>query len=112
MLFLLSDHGSQATLSRETRKEVAEPSIVVYESSRCFCCDSFLFFNGSLARCVPESWTQGITPREALRPYLDSLSYRACFAAMFGDEAGMQLGYPPLGLPPWAGFEVASAITG
>jgi hypothetical protein len=50
--------------------------------------------------------------RETLQPYLDSRSYPVCFAAMFGDEAAIQLGYPPIGLPPWAGFEVASRFDG
>jgi hypothetical protein len=35
--------------------------------------------------------------------------YPTVFAAMYGDEAAEQLGYPPLGLPARAGFEVALA---
>jgi hypothetical protein len=35
--------------------------------------------------------------------------YPTVFAAMYGDVAAEQLGYPPLGLPARAGFEVALA---
>ncbi len=35
--------------------------------------------------------------------------YPSVFAAMYGDAAAEQLGYPPLGLPARAGFEVALA---
>jgi len=37
------------------------------------------------------------------------LDQETVFAAMYGDMAAEQLGYPPLGLPPRAGFEVALA---
>lgn len=45
--------------------------------------------------------------RAILHPLLDSESYPVCFAALYGDEAASQLGYDPLGLPPFAGFAVA-----
>ncbi len=47
--------------------------------------------------------------REVLAPYLDSDDWAVSIAALYGDEAARSLGYPPLGLSPKAGLEVALA---
>jgi hypothetical protein len=40
---------------------------------------------------------------------LDTASYGQALVCLYGDAAAEQLGYRALGLPPWAGFEVARA---
>lgn len=47
--------------------------------------------------------------REVLAPYLIRTDHPTLFAALFGDEAARQLGYPPLGLAARAGLALASA---
>jgi hypothetical protein len=47
--------------------------------------------------------------RDIIRSHLDETSFPVAFAAMYGDEAAISVGYPPLGLPPRAGFQVALA---
>lgn len=47
--------------------------------------------------------------REVLQPYLDTTHYPTCIAALLGDEAAHTLGYPALGLSPYAGIAVAIA---
>ena len=51
---------------------------------------------------------------ETARRVIDALDraaapYPTIFAALYGDAAGIELGYTPLGLPPRAGFAVAMA---
>lgn len=40
--------------------------------------------------------------------YLDATMTPTIFAALYGDEAALSVGYPPLGVPPWGGFAFAS----
>jgi hypothetical protein len=47
--------------------------------------------------------------RAAIAPYLDQATYPQQFGALYGDEAAVSVGYPPLGLPARAGFQVALA---
>ena len=44
-----------------------------------------------------------------LAPLLDETSFPIVFACLYGDEAAIAVGYPPLGVAPWGGFAVASA---
>jgi hypothetical protein len=52
--------------------------------------------------------------RAVLAPLRDSTDWPTCFAALYGDEAAREVGYPVLGLPPLAGFALAvyEAISG
>ncbi|HEX2032572.1 MAG TPA: hypothetical protein VHS99_00165 [Chloroflexota bacterium] len=50
--------------------------------------------------------------RAVIAPYLDTTDYAQQFAALYGDEAAVSVGYSPLGLPPRAGFQVALADAG
>ena len=45
--------------------------------------------------------------RIVLEPLLDSQHQPTQMAALYGDTAALELGYPPLGLSPRAGFELA-----
>jgi hypothetical protein len=47
--------------------------------------------------------------RAIIEPHLDSTSYPVIAAALYGDDAGASLGYPPLGLPARAGYALALA---
>lgn len=47
--------------------------------------------------------------REVLASYLDSDDWAVCMAALFGDQAAISLGYPPLGLSASAGLDVSLA---
>ena len=47
--------------------------------------------------------------RSTLAPHLDSDTFSDVFACLYGDEAAARVGYPPLGLPRFAGFAVALA---
>lgn len=45
-----------------------------------------------------------------LAPYLDAplhTCYPTAFACFYGDEGAVSVGYPPLGLPPFAGLSIA-----
>jgi hypothetical protein len=55
----------------------------------------------------PREWLA--QAREVIRMRLDATDLPTCFAALFGDEAAAQLGHAPLGLPAFAGFDVALA---
>jgi hypothetical protein len=55
----------------------------------------------------PREWLA--QAREVIRTRLDATDLPTCFAALFGDEAAAQLGHAPLGLPAFAGFDVALA---
>ncbi len=46
----------------------------------------------------------------ALDRYLEASDTPTVFGALFGDRAAAELGYPPLGLPPNAGFSVGVAL--
>jgi hypothetical protein len=48
--------------------------------------------------------------REVLAPLLGSSDRPTVIAALFGDAAARELGYPPLGLSPRAGLELAQAM--
>ena len=51
--------------------------------------------------------------REVIAPRLDATNQPTVLACLFGDEAASEAGYPQLGLPKNAGFEVAiSIVTG
>ena len=45
--------------------------------------------------------------RAILEPLLDSTHQPTVMAALYGDDAAISLGYPPLGVSPRAGFELA-----
>ena len=45
--------------------------------------------------------------RDMLRPHLDSDAFPVVFAALYGDEPAVSVGYPPLGLSTRAGFALA-----
>jgi hypothetical protein len=45
--------------------------------------------------------------RHVLEAYRDSASYPVIIAAMYGDAAARELGYPPLGVSENAGFALA-----
>ena len=45
--------------------------------------------------------------RDIITPHLDSDRFPTAFACLYADEAALSVGYPPLGLPPRAGFAVA-----
>lgn len=45
--------------------------------------------------------------RAVIDPYRDTTHYLAAFACLYGDEAAVEVGYPPRGLPPRAGFALA-----
>lgn len=45
--------------------------------------------------------------REVLAPLLHSTHWPTCLAALYGDEAAREVGFPPLGLSPLAGFSLA-----
>jgi hypothetical protein len=47
--------------------------------------------------------------RRSVGELADEAHYPAVFACLYGDAAAVQLGYPPLGLPARAGFDVALA---
>jgi hypothetical protein len=47
--------------------------------------------------------------RTILKPVLDSEHWPTCFAALYGDEAAREVGYPALGLGALAGFGLALA---
>jgi hypothetical protein len=47
--------------------------------------------------------------RSVIQHHLDATAYPLIFACLYGDAAAEQLGYPPLGLPPRAGFNLAIA---
>jgi hypothetical protein len=48
-----------------------------------------------------------VQARLTLRPLLDRQDRATFIAALFGDAAALELGHPPLGLPPRAGLAVA-----
>jgi len=45
--------------------------------------------------------------RETIEPHLDSHAAPIVFAALYGDAIAESLGYPPLGVPDRAGYELA-----
>jgi hypothetical protein len=45
--------------------------------------------------------------REVLRSYLDADDMPTAVVCLFGDAAGLTLGFTPLGLSPWAGLALA-----
>jgi hypothetical protein len=45
--------------------------------------------------------------RWVLEPLLDAAEMRTAVQCLFGDAAGRTLGFPPLGLSPWAGLALA-----
>lgn len=45
--------------------------------------------------------------RAVLEPHLQSTHFPTLFTCLYGDEAAKTVGYPPLGLDPSAGFELA-----
>jgi hypothetical protein len=47
--------------------------------------------------------------RDVLARLGDEPDYPAAFAFLYGDDAAVELGYRPLGVPPRAGFAVALA---
>jgi hypothetical protein len=47
--------------------------------------------------------------REVLAPHLGSSQSSVVFAGLYGDDAARTVGYPPLGLSPWAGLALARA---
>ncbi|MFC4453417.1 hypothetical protein [Deinococcus sonorensis] len=49
--------------------------------------------------------------REVLAPLRNSDHWPACFAALYGDEAAREVGYPALGLSSLTGFSLALAET-
>jgi hypothetical protein len=42
-----------------------------------------------------------------IRPHLDSDAFPVVFAALYGDEPAVSVGYPPLGLATRVGFALA-----
>lgn len=44
-----------------------------------------------------------------LTPHLDTTNFPVQFACLYGDDAAISVGYPPLGVPPRGGFAVAVA---
>jgi hypothetical protein len=48
--------------------------------------------------------------RATIARYLDATLTPTVFAALYGDEAAISVGYPPLGIPPWGGFAVAHEV--
>jgi hypothetical protein len=64
----------------------------------------------AFAGSTPQSDVQQVRRlRTILEPHLASASYPVIVAAMYGDEGARSAGYPPLGVPPRGGFEVALA---
>jgi hypothetical protein len=45
--------------------------------------------------------------REVLTPFLDAVDKRTAIECLFGDAAGLTLGFTPRGLSPWAGLALA-----
>jgi hypothetical protein len=63
-----------------------------------------LAFAGARPRLVPGELDRA---RAVLAPALAQDDEPTCFAALYGDAAAQAVGYRPLGVGPWAGFEVA-----
>lgn len=47
--------------------------------------------------------------RAVITPHMDTDTFPVAFACFYGDAAAREVGYPPLGLPPRAGYAVAIA---
>jgi hypothetical protein len=47
------------------------------------------------------------TIRAVIEPRRDTTRFPVAFACLYGDEAAIAVGYPPLGLPPRAGYTLA-----
>ena len=45
--------------------------------------------------------------KEVISPYLDSEPQSSVFPCLYGDDAAIDFGYTPLGLSPFAGYDVA-----
>jgi hypothetical protein len=48
--------------------------------------------------------------RALIARHLDTTATPTVFAALYGDEAAISVGYPALGVPPWGGFGVAHEV--
>ena len=61
------------------------------------------------ALTYPLGATELAATRATLLPHLDTTSFPVQFACLYGDDAAVSVGYPPLGVPPLGGFAVALA---
>jgi hypothetical protein len=65
---------------------------------------------GVFAGATPELPIEALAAaRQVVGAAGEAPDYPTAFVCMYGDEAGEQLGYRPLGLPPRAGFDLALA---
>lgn len=48
--------------------------------------------------------------RTIITPLLDNAAQPTVMACLYGDEAAVSVGYPPLGVPAWGGFALAAAV--
>ena len=48
--------------------------------------------------------------RALIARHLDATTTPTVFAALYGDDAAISVGYPPLGVPAWGGFGVAHEV--
>lgn len=70
---------------------------------------------GVFAGMDPSRWSAGTSEtglarvRAILAGHLMREDFPAVFACLYGDEAAVEVGYAPLGVPPWGGFAVAVA---
>lgn len=65
-----------------------------------------LRFAGEAVALDPERLERA---RRVILPFRETTAYPAIAAALYGDDAAVSLGYPPLGLPAGAGYAVALA---
>lgn len=108
--------------------EKADPEVVRRETLRSCCRAAHFLRNGkpeSLRALMGQEGAAarfaGIRPTldaddieytlQVLEPLMEARDYPTCFAAMYGDDTALKVGYPALGLSPRAGFEAALALT-
>ncbi len=48
--------------------------------------------------------------RLSVTPHLDATAQPTVFACLYGDDAAVAVGYPPLGVPAWGGFALAATV--
>jgi hypothetical protein len=70
-----------------------------------------LALEGLVSRFVGKAPARGTSDldhaRALIARYLDTTLTPSIFAALYGDDAAISVGYPPLGIPPWGGLAIA-----
>lgn len=51
-----------------------------------------------------------LTAHSRIMPLLDARAQPTTFACLYGDDAAVSVGYPPLGVPAWGGLTLAAAV--